>query len=121
MSFILTQPISPPAGVNGYTVYNIPVPTTTTVTVDSFPDTLQTLKWIVTLIDPIANKMMSYEVLGVNKFGSSLHHNRYSRVGDYVNHVFDLSYSAGSVLVEITNNEPNDIEVSVVRINAQQA
>jgi hypothetical protein len=120
--FILTKSVgaSVPGGGNSVsTTINTPIPTATSVIVDAITMTnYAAAKWLVTIIDPFAVDIQTYEVVGHYKFGTAEPSwTRYASVGARVNHAPFLYYDSmtQTLQLKITNNESHTINVSIAR------
>lgn len=117
MSVIQTKPSQTLSGIPGTYKTGIIIPASSTLVVDSvIAANNYSLKWIITLIDNINLKTISYEVMAINKFNNSVSHNTYARVGDYIAHGIDVQLNFGNMQLLILNNESNNISASIVRI-----
>ena len=74
-------------------------------------------KWIYTIIDETNGKVLSGEVLGLNRMGVNPTHTTYAIIGDRINHKVEVIMSGPDMALKITNNALVDIKVHVVRIN----
>ena len=92
----------------------------TTDIIDSLPCDLVSMKWLLTIINPTAETIHSSEILlqcrpaGVNSV--RILYNRYSNLGDIIDHDIDLVILGSNIQLKITNNESVSITVSATRI-----
>lgn len=118
MAFVLTRPgTSTGGGIPGTTLTGISIPAGNTVTLDAV-DTLSTIacKWIVTIEDTLSSEVRSQEILGMHRFGTNPSHNVYGIVGDKIDFDIDVSIVGSAMLLQVTNNEPNTLNATIVRI-----
>lgn len=116
-SIVLTRPMGSGSNVPGNITTNILINAGETVTVDSCPSIVSvSVKWIYTLIDATANKVLTAEVLATHRNGSNPTHNRYGVIGDAVMHQTNVSIVAGEIGLDIKNLGPNSITANIVRI-----
>lgn len=117
MVSILTRPVVSPGGIPGTALSNISVGPSATVTIDQVVGAnTPSVKWMVTVIDTTNSKTVSYEINALNKFNSSISHNRFGVLGDNIDHTVNVQLSAGNINLNVTNNETTNIAVNVVRI-----
>lgn len=104
-------------GSGNYTSKDNTLTPTNTFT-DIFSSTgIKSVKWIITIEDLINSKMRCFEVLAMNKFGTAAQHNVGTLLGDRnIDYSFDVTISGGNFMLQITNNESNDLKISVLRI-----
>ena len=117
---VLTRPNN--VGIPGTIITDVEIPAGNTVVVDStlFDENLS-LKWIYTLKDPVAEEVVTAEVVANHNFGNDPRWNRYGIVGDPMPHLVDVQLvgtsPAGTLELRITNNHPtNTYTANVVRI-----
>jgi hypothetical protein len=93
--------------------FNVAVNAAQTIFVDAIPLTgLKSAKWIVTIEDAANSKVSTFEVLGLNKFGSSAEHTLYARIGDKgMQYKVDVVISGGNLNLEIENSSINNFIV----------
>lgn len=119
MPVILTRPVQTLSGIPGTYKTGIVVSASSTTVIDEVVAVNNySVKWILTIVDNTNTKMTSYEILAVNKFNSTINHNMSGRVGDLIFHGVNVVLNAGNIQLIITNNETNNIEVSLVRMQA---
>ncbi len=117
MPSILTRPAQTLSGIPGTTVSNLTVAPSITSVVDEFiAEHNYSVKWLVTLVDAVAAKMMVYEITGLNRFNTSTSHNMFGVVGDNIPHTIDVQLVIGNMQLILTNNNVNSLTVSIVRI-----
>lgn len=116
-NIVITRPqnSSSGSGVPGVSVADILITPGNSVIVDT-ADKL-TAKWIYTLIDETNGKVLSGEVLGLNRMGTNPTHTTYAIIGDRINHKTEVIISGSGMALIIKNNTLVDIKVHVVRIN----
>lgn len=115
MASILTQPIAQ-STIPGIISQGI-IPNNTTLTVDAINiNTVNTVKWIVELIDNTNFKMLSFEILGINKFNSNTSHNKYGITGENILHGVTVIINGSDINLDITNNESVDLNYKIARI-----
>jgi hypothetical protein len=89
--------------------------TTATGVADThIPTTQTTYEWTVTIVDTVTNDYRSSKVLAVYD-GSSVDHSVFNDIGDKIKRTIDVTLSAGTVSLEVTNTDTNTIEVTVAR------
>ncbi len=76
-----------------------------------------TAKWIYTLIDETNSKVLSGEVLGLNRMGVNPTHTTYAIIGDRIAHRTEVIMAGSDMALKITNNSLVDLKAHVVRIN----
>jgi len=117
MSVILTKRSGGGGGVEELTQIHQTIPSSVTLTIDSLSIAMyRSAKWIVTITDEVLDKSMAYEILGLHRRLTDANYNVYAMIGDTVNHTPDVQIVALDLVLLITNNEPHDIIVDVVRI-----
>jgi hypothetical protein len=80
-----------------------------------------TAKWIYTLIDETNTKVLSGEVLGLNRMGNNPTHTTYAIIGDRISHQVEVVMTGGNMTLRITNNGAVTLKAHVVRINVSAA
>lgn len=117
MPVVLTKPAQTLSGIPGTYKRGIAVTALSSAIVDSCSlANNYSVKWIVTILDNTNSKTMIYELLALNKFGVSIDYVPYAFMGDDINHDFDVQINAGNIEFTITNNESDDIEINVIRM-----
>lgn len=121
--FILTKPVvASVTGGAGYgqKILNAPVAAAATSSIDHLPvSAMASVKWLVTINAPHANRALTYEMVGHYRTGDvEPSWTRYGTVGTPVAHVPSLEFDAqtNTLLFKITNNESHSIAVSVMRV-----
>jgi len=74
-------------------------------------------KWIYTLIDETNAKLLSGEVLGLNRMGLNPTHTTYAIIGDKIAHSVSVVMIGTDMSLQITNNSTVILKAHVVRIN----
>ena len=98
----------------------ITVATTDTDTIDSVLCSFTTVKWLLTVIDSTAEDQHSIEIYarckpaGIN--AADVTFTCYASIADYINYGLDVVLSGANMELQVTNNEPNNVVVSAVRI-----
>lgn len=119
MALISTRPLQTLSGIPGTYKTDIDILSTNSVVVDSVVAVNNySIKWIVTLVDNINSKTNVFEVLVINKFNTTVSHSVNDKIGDHINHSLVVQLNSGNIELIITNNEANNINVSVVRIQS---
>lgn len=77
---------------------------------------VNTIKWIIELMDTTNEKILSFEILAINKFNTSIGYNKYAIIGDKIDHILDISINSGFISLTIINNEIPDVTYKVMRI-----
>ena len=120
--FILTQPqVAPQAAIPGIALSGTLTANTSGV-LDTVSSTNKTLKWIVEVFDDNTQRLMSYEILASNFYGNELKFSRqYVQFNTVIDHVVDVVYNGNNdIELQITNNEANDINFNISRIQLIQ-
>lgn len=113
MRFILTKPLSSGSSQSSN---NGVVTTSTTLTVDTVALTINTIKWLVELIDITNNKIKSYEIMAINKFNIDTSYTIYGIIGDKISHSIDVTINGSNINLNITNNELVDLNYKILRL-----
>lgn len=117
MHIVSTHPVQTLSGIPGTYKTGVIVAANDTAVIDEIVAANNfSIKWILTIVDNTNSKISTYEILAVNKFNLSISHNSSSRVGDLILHGTDVELNSGNIQLILTNNESNDIEISLVRI-----
>lgn len=118
MSLILTRPTGTGGSVPGTYEQNITVPAELSKLVDILEiQNSTTIKWLVTIMDDVNNRMSSCEVLAGYKKGSNdPSFTRYGTIGDRIHYAVSVTYQDGNLSLQLINNESTDLTVSIVRI-----
>jgi len=119
MPVIQTKPAQTLSGIPGTYKTGVVVPASNLLVVDDVESINNySIKWIVTIVDTVASKTMVCEILAINKFNTTMSHNVYGIVGDFIAHGVNVQLNLGKIQLVIMNNETHNIEVSIVRIQA---
>lgn len=115
-SLVITRPQGTGgSGVPGTSVADIIINPGQTVQVD-VTDQLSA-KWIYTLIDETNVKVLSGEVLGLNRMGINPTHTTYGIIGDRIAHRVEVAMAGPDMVLAITNNSAVQLKAHIVRIN----
>jgi len=120
---VLTRPIGGgESGIPGTIIQGTSIAPGDTITVDSVGG--ESVKWLYTIIDTVAEQVLTAEVVANHNFGTEPRWNRYGLVGDSMSHLVDVTVSGTvpSLTLELnmTNNHPtNTITINIVRIQLQ--
>lgn len=85
----------------------------------------KSVKWIVQVEDAVNTSIVTFELLALNKFGVSVDHVVYAKIGDFsIQFTIDVTIDnitspAGGMNLEVTNNESHDIAVTATRIKVE--
>lgn len=94
------------------------VPQTTTVVADSVSCAgILGVKWFVHISNADGSRVQAYEALATHQSGSSPSMNTYSIVGDTFVVVSAVAISAGMLNLSVTNNDTEDLTISVTRLS----
>lgn len=123
-TIILTRPQGSGSGIPGTVISDISVPglpssPTNVVVVDQCPTiTNVSIKWIYTLVDAIANKVVTAEVLATHRNGTNPSWNISGMIGDVqaMLHTTNVVIVGGNIGLQITNRTNNVIVCNVARI-----
>ena len=113
MAFVLLRSQSG-AGTSGTSTNSVTIATTDTETIDFVNSTSLAVKWFVSVENAVASENVVYEVLVHN--GGTIEWNRSGTLGDTIDHDLDIAISGPQLQFNVTNNEANDITVTIVRI-----
>lgn len=113
MRFILTKPLSGSSSQSSNTGI---VTASTTDVVDTVSLTINTIKWLVELIDNTNNKIRSYEIMAINKFNIATSYTIYGIIGDKISHDINVSINGSNIDLNITNNEFVDLNYKILRL-----
>lgn len=120
MTFILTQPRSGVASSDGYiSISGGVIASSVQETIDSVPISINTIKWIVELIDNTNQKMRSYEIMATNEFNTNISYTVYGIVGKKILHGISVVLNGSNIDLNITNNEMIDLNYKISRIQLQ--
>ncbi len=119
MSIIQTQPTGQSGGSTGFTRKLYVVPPTVTQGVDSV-DITKTIavKWMVSIRNVVDNTTNVFEVMAVHD-NSSARHNISNEVGDSILTLVDVNVLGSFMVLEITNNITDNIEIRVLNITME--
>ena len=93
------------------------IPSSVTQNCDSISISLyRTVKWVVSITNNVDGKYLSFEVLAVHD-NTDVIFNEYSIIGDNINYVIDVFIDSGNLTLSLTNNELNNINVSILRFS----
>lgn len=93
------------------------LPTTTGAVIDSVLESEnKTLKWTVTVTDPLTNRTKSQEILAT-RVSAGMTHQIYASIGDSLDFTLDVILSGLNIRLVMANNETIDLDVRVVRIS----
>jgi len=93
----------------------VPGDTATLMTI--LPTNNLSIKFIISVVDTATGRFASSEVLGsYNVSNNSVSHMQYSKLGDKIKYRPEVIFSTPNIELTITNNDVNDITVSVTRI-----
>lgn len=112
MSIILMRP--PPVSTQGTHVSDVITPGTTKNVDSVLSNSTHTIKWLLTITDPLNNKASASIILAIS-LPSGVKHNRHAIVGDNLNYSVDVTYNAPYINLQITNNESASINSSSIR------
>jgi hypothetical protein len=113
-AFIQTSPITSYVPIQGF--YGDVSPTDT-ITIDSvrYPR-VKSVKWLITITEPVAQLTKSLEVYAVFKNGAYYAHTYFGILGDVLNVNVNVTQTGIIANLVITNNELQDIIINVTRI-----
>jgi hypothetical protein len=113
---VLTQPTS--IGIPGTILSDITIPPLTTIITDTcICGNNMSVKWIYTLMDSVAEDVLTAEVVANHRYGNNPRWNRYGLVGDRMLHSLEVQLNVNNLELRITNNHPtNTYRANIVRI-----
>ena len=118
MAIVITQPITSTSGIVGTTKRNIVIPGNSSDIVDSFSSSkYKAVKWIYHIEDNTNNKSSTGEILVSVTSTGDVMHNRYAVIGTSIPYLVNVNNNSGTIELSITNNQSDDLSISVVRIN----
>jgi len=119
MSIIQTQPVGQPGGSTVFTRKLYIVPPTATQGVDSVDITTTiAAKWMVSIRNVVTNDTNVFEVMAVHNNAAALH-NISNEVGQHIATFVNVDVFGSFMVLEITNNITDNIEVRVQNITMQ--
>ena len=76
------------------------------------------VKWIYTLFDNTANKILMAEILAMRRGGSPeiASYNHYGIIGDLIRHTISVEIINSNLALEITNLHTNPLKINAVQI-----
>lgn len=113
--FTLTEPVGG-GGVPGTIDTSLQISSGSTVVVDVCESEDLSVKWLLALVNQNEQVVATTEVMASHKFGTNPTHNQYGMTGDKINYDLDVQLQGDSLTLLITNNEPFEVLVNVVRI-----
>lgn len=117
MSILLTKSTGNSSQGTDTTIVDIN--STDTVIVDSHDGTTcPSAKWLISYKDLTNNNTESLECHAVHDFSSNVSFTLSNDIGTFMDINVDCTVSAGDIIdLEIQNNEPNTVQVCVVKMN----
>lgn len=107
-----------PAGSGTGPAVRVLVPSGETSIIQEFDASIyRTIKWIVTLTNPILGTVRSFELLALNH-STHCSHVVYGIIGDSMQYSVDVQLINTQVTLLLTNAETNDLIVDAVRIGS---
>lgn len=113
------QGIQGPPGLDGTTVVQadtVDISAGLPEVIDSLlvSDT-RSIKWFLTINDPLTDRHRSLEVLAVRD-SSGMTHQSYGMIGDPLDYIINVVISGPNILLTFVNNELNDLDVQILRL-----
>ena len=114
---VITKPIGAPSGtgVPGTSIADISILPGITEMIDIVSNI--SVKWIFTLINESEGKVLTGEVLGVNRGANGPTHTTYAIIGDRIRFRVSVGVSGTDMTLNIENLEAVQLKAHVVRIN----
>lgn len=107
-----------PAGSGVGPPVRVTVPSGDTLVIEEFDSAVyRTIKWIVTITNPILETVRTFELLALNN-NTHCSHTIYGSIGDQILCFTDVQLINNKITLLVTNSESNELIVDAIRISS---